>query len=186
MRSRQVAANPRGLERRFKHRHRPTESGAVTARRHPRTVRSRWIGPLALALLCIPANANVTINEQRELDFGLIAAGQSTGAVTVTPQGNISCGPHTCLGGHQAARIRVSGDRRGVYDVSYSTGDTLSHTGGGGAIPIGNFTDDTLGGSLLLNSGGQGRLFIGGDLTVGPTTIGGDYTGNFTILFNLQ
>jgi hypothetical protein len=51
----------------------------VTPRRHPRTVRSRWIAPLALALLCIPANANITIREQRELEFGSIAAGQSSG-----------------------------------------------------------------------------------------------------------
>jgi hypothetical protein len=53
--------------------------GSRDACRHPRTVRSRWIAPLALALLCIPANANITIREQRELEFGSIAAGQSSG-----------------------------------------------------------------------------------------------------------
>jgi hypothetical protein len=153
---------------------------------HRRASRGRWIAPISFALLCIPADANVTVQEQLELGFGLIAAAQSSGIATVTPQGNISCGPHTCMGGHQAARLRLRGNRNGVYDISYSTGDTLAHTGGGGSIPFGNFTDDTLGGVLILNQGGQGRLLVGGDLTVGPSTIGGDYTGNYTIIFNLQ
>lgn len=159
----------------------------MKVRRRFLRLHSRWIALAAIAVVCIPANATITrVREQRELDFGLIAAGQSVGAVTLSPQGAISCGPHTCLGGHQAARLRVRGNRRGVYDVSYSSGDTLNRVGGGGSVPIGNFTDDTNGGTLVLNPGGQARLHVGGDLTVGPTTIGGDYTGNFTILFNLQ
>jgi len=138
-----------------------------------------------LAACCLSAQANVSVNEQRTLDFGLIATGPTTGPVTVTPFGSISCGPHTCLGGHQADRLKVSGNRNGVYDVSYSSGDVLTHVVGGATIPIGNFSDSA-GGTIVLNSGGQAQFFVGGQLILGPLTPGGEYAGTFTIIFNLQ
>jgi hypothetical protein len=140
---------------------------------------------LVLALAASSASGNVTATEKRDLSFGLVAAGQATGAVTVTPAGAVFCGPHTCLGGQQAERLKLSGDKHGVYDITYSTGDVLDHAGGGGSIPLGSFTDSA-GGLLILNGGGQAQLFVGGALTVGPLTTGGDYTGSYTIIFNLQ
>ena len=174
----------------FKSRAGRTDAGRVASRARPSTSRRRaplrWVALLtALVALASPARSDITVDEKRDLDFGLIAAGQSTGVVTVSPFGGASCGPHTCLGGQEPAWIRVSGNKNGVYDMSYSSGDTLVHTGGGGSIPLGNFTDQ-VGGTLVLNPGGQGRIHIGGDLTVGPLTTGGDYSGTFTVIFNLQ
>jgi hypothetical protein len=139
----------------------------------------------AFAGLAQPARGPLQITEQRSLQFGLIAAGASTGAVTVTPAGTVSCGPHTCLGGQAEARFRVRGGSSEVYDLSFSTGDALNHVGGGASVPLQNLGDD-VGGILVLNPGGQGRFRVGGEVVVGPTTRGGDYSGTYTIFFNLQ
>jgi len=139
----------------------------------------------SLAGLARPAGAQLQATEQRSLEFGLIAAAGTSGAVTVTPGGAASCGPHTCLGGQAAARFRVRGGSSEVYALSYSSGDTLARSGGGGSLPLQNLADDA-GGTLTLNRGGQGRFRVGGEIVLGPTTPGGDYSGTYTIFFNLQ
>jgi hypothetical protein len=162
-------------------------SGGGTATRRLR----RIAAPLAVtslasfAVLAQPAGSPLQIIEQRALGFGLIAAGGTSGAVTVTTAGTATCGPHTCLGGHAEARFRVRGGSSEVYDLSYSSGDTLDRTGGGGSVPLQNLADD-VGGILTLNNGGQGRFRVGGEIVLGPTTPGGDYSGTYTIFFTLQ
>jgi hypothetical protein len=137
----------------------------------------------ALAGFAARASAQV-VNEQQTLSFGRIAAGQTSGAVTVTPTGSASCGPHTCLGGHREARFQVIGLSLSTYDLSYSTGDTLNRTGGG-SVPLQSFEDDK-NGTLTLNLLGVGTFRVGADLIAGPTAPGGDYSGTYTIFFELQ
>lgn len=133
-----------------------------------------------------PAVAQAQFVEQSQLEFGSIAVGQSSGPVGVAPNGGAGCGVHTCLGGQGAARFQiVQGESNTAYSINYSTGDVLAHSSGSGTIPLQNLNDD-VGGVLRTNNGGVGRLRVGGEIVIGPSTPGGSYTGTYTILLELQ
>lgn len=124
--------------------------------------------------------------EQSELEFGTIAAGQSTGPVSVAPTGAASCGVHTCLGGQGAARFQVvQAQGNTAYSINYSSGDVLAHSSGARTIPLQNLNDD-VGGVLRTNNGGVGRFRVGGEIVIGPSTPGGAYSGTYTVLIELQ
>jgi hypothetical protein len=131
-----------------------------------------------------PPIAAQQVTEQQSLAFGRIAEGQTSGTVTVTPTGTASCGPLTCLGGQHEASFQVIGLSLRTYGLSYSTGNTLNRTGGG-SLPLQNFKDNK-NGTLTLNLLGVGTFRVGGDLSVSPTAPGGDYSGTYTIIFNLE
>ena len=148
-----------------------------------RSVLAGFAAGATLAASAPPAAAQ-QVTEQQSLAFGRIAEGQTSGTVTVTPTGTASCGPHTCLGGQSGARFQVIGLSLQSYGISYSTGNTLNRTGGG-SLPLQNFKDDK-NGTLTLNLLGAGTVRVGADLSLSPTAPSGNYSGTYTIIFNLQ
>ena len=118
----------------------------------------------------------LVLSRQQDLDFGtiILAQGAGTLAVTIQPDGTISCpAPLTCTGTPLPGLFNIKGTNRlGVNIVARSsdltnaaTGDTLAFT------PIAPTK------LTLPNSGNQGVDFgVGGTLLV-PETAAGDYEG---------
>ena len=157
---------------------------ARNARRH-RNLRLRGLAALCALGLALSAVA-LDIREKTQLEFGGIATGPSSGPVTLAPTGGVSCGVHTCLGGAAPSKIHIKkGERNSQYSISYSTGDLLLQSGGSGTIPLQNL-NDSAGGLLVTNGGGNAKFDIGGEIVVGPATPGGDYGGTYTIILELQ
>ncbi len=134
----------------------------------------------------------IAVVKSADLAFGNIASGASAGTVKVDTNGTRSVtGGVTAAGGTAtAAKFDVTGQSGLIYDITYSSGVTL--TGPGTAMALTQISDlsGAGGASSLVASGtltgGAQSIYIGGTLAVGASQTAGAYTANITATVNYQ
>ena len=124
----------------------------------------------------------ITVTKTADLAFGKIIAGASSGTVTISPAGSLTCGAAlTCSGTTAAAAFNVSGSSSEVVTISPDASVTLT-SGANSMTAALNASAST----LTLNASGAGSFTVGGVLTVGASQSAGSYSGNFNVTVNYQ
>jgi|AraplaDrversion2_2_1032049.scaffolds.fasta_scaffold01239_6 hypothetical protein len=135
----------------------------------------------------------IAISNTANLSFGNIAAGGTTGSVTVKPDGTraFTGGAVTAGGTSTAAQFNVTGQTGMTYTIDF-TGTSASLTSGAdsmtfttvsdvtaSAITTGNATTGTL-------TAGAQTIYVGGSLAVGANQNAGTYTGTISVAVAYQ
>lgn len=123
----------------------------------------------------------ISIVEDTQMDFGIIAVDTSGGTVTISSAGAVS-GPaaYTFSGSPAAGAFTASGDASTAVTISFTAG---SLTGPGTAMTLNNFTHDA-GGSPTTDGTGNLAFNVGADLVVGASQTAGAYSGTYTVTVN--
>ncbi len=143
------------------------------------------------AALAASANADATativtpiaISKTSDLLFGNIAAGTSTGTMTVstadvaTPAGGITV-PTGNAGTRAAAVFAVTGEGAYTYAITLPTTDQTI-TSGANTMVVNTFVSNPSG-TGALTAGAQ-TLKVGATLNVGVSQAAGSYSGAFTV-----
>ena len=123
----------------------------------------------------------ITITEDTQMDFGIIAVDTSGGTVTISSAGAVSGpGTYSFSGSPAAGTFTASGDASTAVTISFTNG---SLTGPGTAMTLNNFTHDA-GGSPTTNGTGDLTFNVGADLVVGANQTAGAYSGTYTVTVN--
>jgi hypothetical protein len=123
----------------------------------------------------------ISITNAAALQFGQVAAGVTTGTVSVSTGGVRTAGGGTKLGtgSGQAASFTVNGEPNYQYNIqlpsSITLDDTHSHT-----MTVDNFVSSPSG-TGTLSSGGSSTLSVGARLNVGASQTSGTYSGTFSV-----
>ena len=128
--------------------------------------------------------AAVAVSQNQVLDFATILPDPAGDTVTLTSLAAISSntGGSAFSGTTSAGQFLVTGDANSVVTLQFGTGATL--TGAGTAIPLGNFTTDTL--TPSMDGTGNLSFDVGGQITIGANQTAGLYTGNYTVTVAYQ
>lgn len=125
----------------------------------------------------------LSIVKLRDLDFGTLIAGATTGTATIDPEDDsrsTTGGVGAAGGAPQAAQFYTYGGPRQYVQVTRGAFPRLTRAGDGGTM-----TGDqlTLSGPTFryLNGAGILDLRVGGRLMVGANQMPGDYAGTFTL-----
>jgi hypothetical protein len=127
----------------------------------------------------------LTLAAQRDLDFGTIVNGLTTGTrVLSVSQAGVLSGCDTtvvvCSGTTTSAQYTVTGTNNMTVTVA-STGSNLINTTSGGSETLA-FTPNAPATVALGNSGAVGVDFeVGGSITIASTTVGGMYVGDIEV-----
>jgi hypothetical protein len=137
-----------------------------------------------------PATANARIyrplvlRADRNLDFGTIVMGTLPAGgetVTLTAAGGFTCGAGnlTCSGTPVTAQYNVQGSNNTVVRIFVGASSLSNGTGGTVAFtPLAPSPASV----TLTNSGAPGNnFFVGGQITILPTTVEGVYSGNMDV-----
>jgi spore coat protein U-like protein len=118
----------------------------------------------------------IAISNTANLAFGNIAAGDTAGTVTVSPDGSrsVTGGTVTAGGTTTAAQFNVTGQSGLTYAIDF-TGTSATLTSG--AITTGTAATGTL-------TGGAQTIFVGGTLAVGANQVAGTYNGTINVAVN--
>jgi hypothetical protein len=137
-----------------------------------------------------PATANARIyrplilRADRNLDLGTIVMGTLPAGgetVTLTAAGGFTCGAGnlTCSGTPVTAQYNVQGSNNAVVRILVGASSLTNGTGGTVAFTPLAPSPATV---TLTNSGAPGsNFFVGGQITVLPTTAEGVYSGNIDV-----
>lgn len=167
-------------------------------RRHIHSCPRTWVGAVALLLSSVgstsagaaPATgtASVTIlrpvaaRQDASLSFGKILPGKQTVVLTIDPDGTTHCSQaESCSGSVSPAVFSLTGspnERVGVSMIDQVT--LLSVEGESLTVAL------TLGSSQLSLESGQGKIAVGGEITVPAGQAPGNYRGSFQINVEYQ
>lgn len=127
----------------------------------------------------------LTLQAERNLDFGTIVMGNIVGdqTVSISGAGAVTCGAAggglTCAGTPQSAGYRVTGTQGQIVNVS-STAPNFALTGSNGGTLT--FVPSFPATVLLANSGATGNAFdVGGSVVINNATPDGVYSGQIDI-----
>lgn len=169
------------------------------------TARSLKLAAVTLAIFgaghAMAANATATststvitpivINNTANLSFGSIAAGATTGTVTVSPNGTRAVGGGAVAAGgvSTAAQFNVTGQTGLTYGIDFA-GTSPSLTSGSDTMVFTTISDVTASAITTGNvsagtlTGGAQTIFVGGSLAVGANQNAGTYTGTISVAVN--
>jgi Domain of unknown function (DUF4402) len=138
----------------------------------------------------------VTLSNSRDLNFGNIIRGATTGTVTINARtGARTNAGGTVLQGTGFTSAAFTGTGTGGRVVTLSIGaPSITLAGPGGAtmlvntfrISIGGGAQQTLPRNATLPALGSQSFGIGGRLNVAANQADGDYTGSFSLTMNYQ
>jgi spore coat protein U-like protein len=135
----------------------------------------------------------ISITKATDLAFGSIAAGATSGTVTVDTNGTRSVfGGVIATGGTvTAAKFDIVGSASLAYGITYDSNVTLTGTGAPMALTqisdlSGSGGASSLAASGTLSAGGTQSLYIGGTLAVAANQLAGAYTATINALVNYQ
>ncbi len=137
----------------------------------------------------------LTVTSDRDLVFGTIVTGTSSGNVVVNSAGSVtSCGVTgsggVCGGTASSARFNLSGSAAQVVTVSLPSASFDITNTAGDTMAVSTLTSSaatvTLSGTFGGAAAGTGSFTVGGSLGVGASQADGDYTGTFTVTANYQ
>ncbi|MDQ4418995.1 DUF4402 domain-containing protein [Sphingobium sp. DEHP117] len=124
----------------------------------------------------------ITVTKTADLAFGKIIAGASSGTVTISAAGSLTCAAAlTCSGTTAAAAFDVSGSSSEIVTITPDSSVTL--TSGANSMSA---SLNASAATLTLNGSGAGSFTVGGVLTVGASQAAGSYSGNFNVTVNYQ
>jgi hypothetical protein len=135
----------------------------------------------------------IAITNTANLSFGSIAAGATTGTVTVSPNGtrNVGGGAVAAGGTATAAQFNVTGQTGLAYNIDF-TGTSTSLTSGADSMTFTTVSDVTASAittgnaaSGTLTAGAQ-TIYVGGSLAVGANQNAGTYTGTISVAVAYQ
>jgi hypothetical protein len=126
----------------------------------------------------------LSIVKIRDLEFGTLLAGTSSGTVVIDPttDARTTTGGVTVAGGApQAAQFLTYGTQGSILQVTRGALPVLTRAGGGATMSV---TQLTLNGPTLriVNPAGVLDLRVGGTLAVAANQMDGSYSGNFDII----
>lgn len=129
----------------------------------------------------------LTLSGERDLDFGIIVVGALTGPDTVTISNDATttrvCGSSgflTCSGTPASAEYLITGTNNAQVRVDTDPSDLENKTSGGFEKIV--FTPTADFNLTLSSSGSSGDLFyLGGAITITPTTVDGRYEGDIEV-----
>lgn len=130
----------------------------------------------------------LTLEGQRDLDFGIIVVGAITGPETVSVSNASTatrvCGSSgllTCSGTPASAQYEVTGTNNAQIRVDTDPSDLTNQTSGGSeTIQFTPTADFNL--TLSSSSATNGDLFyLGGEITIDTTTVDGRYEGDIEV-----
>lgn len=125
----------------------------------------------------------LSVTNTRDLDFGDLSSGVTTGRATVNANTDVLTitGGITPLGGTpNAAVFYAAGTINRLFIVQIPSGSITLTNGSGGTMTVSNWTSN---GPVNRNLGPTGVAIIrvGGRLNVGANQAGGTYSGTFTV-----
>lgn len=126
----------------------------------------------------------MTLTKTSDLRFGAIRAPDAgSGSVTIdasTGARTIASGTPVLLGGLTTGRAQftVGGRASTTFTITVPASFSLIRAGGGSLTAT---LTPTASGAQTLNTSGTFNLGVGGTLTVPSGTLGGDYSGTFTV-----
>jgi spore coat protein U-like protein len=133
----------------------------------------------------------IAITNAANLSFGSIAAGATTGTVTVSPNGTraVAGGAVAAGGTATAAQFNVTGQAGLTYAIDF-TGTSATLTSGANNMTFTTVSDVTASAITTGNAatgtlaGGAQTIFVGGALSVGANQSAGTYTGTISVAVN--
>ncbi len=124
----------------------------------------------------------VELSTVADLDFGLVAAGASSGTVTLPVGSNTrACTNVTCVGTASRGSFQVTNASNGQVIQLSATNATLTGPGANMAV-----TTALSAASVTFNSAALQTVNVGGSLAVGVNQAAGNYTGSFTVTAQYQ
>lgn len=122
--------------------------------------------------------STITITNQTGMIFGDLSSSNSSGTITISPDGTRSetggASINSATSGGPAT-FEVTGDANGVYSITLPTSVTIN-SGGGYSMIVDSFTSNpSVNGSL--DASGRQTLLVGSTLNVGVLQPFGSYTG---------
>ena len=124
--------------------------------------------------------ADITIQEDTSLNFGIILADNSASSVTVRPNGTHNATGNTIVTGPISnAFFRLTGEPNTNFTVGFSTGDFL--TGPGEAMELSRFRHNNRN-NLFFRNNGRRNLKVGARLLLNNNQVAGNYTGTYTLI----
>jgi hypothetical protein len=142
----------------------------------------------------VSANASATILEgisivnssQKDLAFGTIVAGPSSGSVKVAPNGTrtveLNGGQQLASSTAQAAQVILRASPNSAYTITLPSTAVTIVNGAGNVMTVSNFTADP-NGSATLNTSGEAMINVGATLNINGNQKPGYYTGTFSVSF---
>lgn len=134
----------------------------------------------------------LTFGTTSDLQFGSVAAGASTGSVTVAANSTRTSSGTVALVSQgntpAAASYGVNGEPNYTFNLTVPATDvTITNTTGigGETMTVNTFTSD-IASNHTLSNGGTAAFHVGATLHVSGAQVPGDYAGNFdvTIAYN--
>ncbi len=117
--------------------------------------------------------------ERREMNFATIIVDLAGDVIRIRNNGRATAQNNSILTGNaQSARFHVRGEPNTAFEVSFSSGDTL--TGPGAAMGLGTFTRSG-GNPISFNNRGRRNFNVGARLTINPNQTPGTYSGTYTV-----
>ena len=124
----------------------------------------------------------VELSTITDMDFGLVAAGASSGVVTLPVGSNTrACVNVTCIGTASRGSFQVTNASNGQVIQLSATNATLTGPGANMAV-----TTVLSASSVTFNSASLETVNVGGSLAVGTNQAAGSYTGTFTVTAQYQ
>jgi Mat/Ecp fimbriae major subunit len=124
----------------------------------------------------------VQLSTVTDLDFGLVAAGASSGTVTLPVGSNTrACVNVTCVGTASRGSFQVTNASAGQVVQLSATNATL--TGPGANMLV---TTSLSASSITFDAAALETVNVGGTLAVGINQAAGAYTGSFTVTADYQ
>lgn len=122
------------------------------------------------------------------LDFGVVAASNVAGTVTVTPSATttsvVGTGGANPLGGATAGRFDGNGLPGQLVQITVTGTPTLNHTNGVDKV---NFTPNAYNsGTITIPADGLFRVLVGGTISVGVNQAPGRYEGKVIVDADFQ
>jgi hypothetical protein len=122
----------------------------------------------------------ISITLVDDMHFGDVAVGNSSGTLTMAPNGAMSAtGSAIHISGQQPARFEVGGESSRGYILTLPGSSVIAEPGGAQMVVDGFTTDQPLTGAL--DAAGMLTLQVGGTLNMNANQQTGTYTGTFDV-----